>query len=76
MPPNEGVIHIARQPDDDWEDYDDDDDDDDDDIDDDADEPATNVPQEIVGAEPLSVREEQVVMIRGHRVIMRPVTEE
>lgn len=76
MPPNEGVIHIARQPDDDWEDYDDDDDDDDDDIDDDADEPATNVPQEIVGAEPLPVREEQVVMIRGHRVIMRPVTEE
>lgn len=76
--PNEGVIHIARQPDDDWEDYDDDDDDDDidDDIDDDADEPATNVPQEIVGAEPLPVREEQVVMIRGHRVIMRPVTEE
>lgn len=75
-PPIEGVIHIARQPDDDWEDYDDDDDDDDDDIDDDADEPVTNVPQEIVGAEPLPVREEQVVMIRGHRVIMRPITEE
>jgi hypothetical protein len=77
-PPIEGVIHIARQPDDDWEDYDDDDDDDDidDDIDNDADEPVTNVPQEIVGAEPLPVREEQVVMIRGHRVIMRPVTEE
>ena len=76
--PDGGVIHIQRQPDDDWEDYDDDDDndDDDDDIDDDADEPVTNVPQEIVGAEPLPVREEQVVMIRGHRVIMRPVTEE